>query len=310
MPEVETIEQFYQSKYGWIPDNLKNEMGHFNVFKLDPFVGENARPGPCPYRRRDFYKITLAIGNGVLHYPDKSVEVKEQALVFSNPLMPYRWERLDTIESGFFCVFNHHFFHKYGDLSRYPVFQTAGPHVFELEKEQIEQVKSLYEKMFEEIDSDYVFKYDVLRNLVFELTHLCLKIKSCINLNPHPINASTRISTLFLELLERQFPIDDNHQKVNLRSASDFAAQLNVHVNHLNRAVKETASKTTSQVVAERILQEAKVLLRQSTWNISEIAYALGFAETTHFNNFFKKHTGDSPLKFRKIKPERYRVVY
>jgi AraC-like DNA-binding protein len=110
-----------------------------------------------------------------------------------------------------------------------------------------------------------------------------------------------RISLLFLELLERQFPIDDNHQKINLRSASDFAKQLNIHINHLNRSVKVTTSKTTSQIIAGRILQESKILLKQSAWNVSEIAYALGFTEVTHFNNFFKKHVNLNPLKFRNI---------
>jgi len=99
--------------------------------------------------------------------------------------------------------------------------------------------------------------------------------------------------------LERQFPIDDNHQSMQLRSASDFAGQLNVHVNHLNKAVKDTMQKTTSQIIAERVLQESKILLKHSNWNVGEIAYALGFTEVTHFNNFFKKHTQLSPTKFR-----------
>jgi len=116
-----------------------------------------------------------------------------------------------------------------------------------------------------------------------------------------PIHASQRISTLFLELLERQFPIDENHQAVNLRSASDFARQLNVHVNHLNRALKETTEKTTSQVIGERILQESKILLKHSAWTVSEISWALRFTEITHFNNFFKKHGQLSPLKFRNV---------
>ena len=115
------------------------------------------------------------------------------------------------------------------------------------------------------------------------------------------MNAAQRISNLFLELLERQFPIDENHKELNLRSASDFANQLNVHVNHLNRAVKETSEKATSQIIAERIVRESKILLKHSAWNVSEIAYALGFTETTHFNNFFKKHVSLSPLKFRNI---------
>jgi AraC-like DNA-binding protein len=88
---------------------------------------------------------------------------------------------------------------------------------------------------------------------------------------------------------------------MQFRSASDFASQLNVHVNHLNKAVKETTDKTTSQIIAERILQEAKILLKHSRWNVSEIAYGLGFNEVTHFNNFFKKNTQLSPLKFRNI---------
>jgi AraC-like DNA-binding protein len=154
--------------------------------------------------------------------------------------------------------------------------------------------------MFEEIKSDYLHKYDVLRNLVFELLHFAMKL-SAAKVDKQPINASQRISSLFLELLERQFPIDETHQTLSLRSASDFATQLNVHVNHLNRAVKELTDKTTSQIIGERILQEAKILLKHSPWNVSEIAYALGFTETTHFNNFFKKHVQLSPLKFRNI---------
>jgi AraC family transcriptional regulator, transcriptional activator of pobA len=102
-------------------------------------------------------------------------------------------------------------------------------------------------------------------------------------------------------LLERQFPIDDNHRRINLRSASDFANQLNVHVNHLNHALRETMQKTTTQIIADRILQESKILLKHSTWNVSEIAFSLGFTEVTHFNNFFKKHTKLSPLKFRNV---------
>jgi AraC family transcriptional regulator, transcriptional activator of pobA len=184
-------------------------------------------------------------------------------------------------------------------LGEYSVFQPSGNHVFELSDEQVEKVKPIFQKMFEEINSDYIHKYDVLRNLVFELLHFGMKINPVTQFDNKQINASQRISTLFLELLERQFPIDENHQSIKLRSASDFANQLNVHVNHLNKAIKETISKTTTEIIAERILQEAKIMLKHSKWNVAEIAYALCFTEVTHFNNFFKKHTRVSPLKFR-----------
>ncbi|MCB0643970.1 MAG: AraC family transcriptional regulator, partial [Phaeodactylibacter sp.] len=188
----------------------------------------------------------------------------------------------------------------YGDLNQYSVFQPQGEHIFELEAGDVPQITQVFQRMFEEIESNYLHKYDVLRNLVFELLHFAMKSRAYTQFDQQPMNASQRISTLFLELLERQFPIEENHPKVSLRSASDFARQLNVHVNHLNRALKETMQKTTSQVIAERILQEAKLLLRYSPWSVSEIAYALGFTEATHFSNFFKKHTQISPTTFRK----------
>lgn len=162
-------------------------------------------------------------------------------------------------------------------------------------------MQEVFERIQSEFNSEYKYKYDLIRNLIFELLHFALKLKPSSQLDTKPVNASRRIAMLFMELLERQFPIDDTHQRVTLRSASDFADQLNVHVNHLNRAVKETTQKTTSQIITERILQEAKTLLKQSAWNVSEIAYALGFTESTHFNNFFKKHTQMSPLQFRNV---------
>jgi AraC family transcriptional regulator, transcriptional activator of pobA len=297
MDKSESLADFYKNKLNWMPEQIRNEIGHFNVFRLEPFTGENAKP--VPYKRRDYYKITLVLGNSKVHYADWVMEVQKQALSFSNPQIPYKWEHLDNIRSGAFCIFNHQFFHQFGNLNQYEVFQPHGNHIFELSDEQVARIEPIYARMFEEISSEYIHKYDLLRNLVFELLHFAMKLQPDAKFDKQQLNASQRISTLFLELLERQFPIDDNHQNMQLRSASDFAGQLNVHVNHLNKAVKDTMQKTTSKIIAERVLQESKILLKHSNWNVQEIAYALGFTEVTHFNNFFKKHTQLSPTKFR-----------
>jgi AraC-like DNA-binding protein len=299
MDKIESLEDFYKRKFNWLPENIKNDIGHFNMFRLEPL--EPGKPTSIPYKRRDFYKIMLVKGNSRVHYADKVVEVNKQALSFSNPLIPYMWEHLDQIRSGIYCIFNQHFFHQFGQLNQYEVFQSNGTHIFELSNEETDKVSEIFERMSKEFNSDYKYKYDAIRNQIFELLHFALKMQPTGMLEHQPINASQRISTLFLELIERQFPIDDSHPKVLLRSASDFADQLNVHVNHLNRAVKEATQKTTSQLIAERILQESKILLRHSAWSVAEIAYALGFTEATHFNNFFKKHTQTSPLKFRNV---------
>jgi len=293
----ESLSEFYKRKFNQAIENPSGEIGHFNLFHLEPLPKNTSRT--LPYRRRDYYKIMLVLGDMTFHYADKTTYLKKQSLVFSNPQIPYQCEHLDRIEGGHYCIFNHHFFQNFGKLNKYAVFQSNGNHVFQLTDEQTEQVATIYQKMFSEFNSNYIHKYDVLRNHVFELLHFAMKTQPSSHINQQPINASRRISMLFFELLERQFPIDENHTKIKLRSASDFANQLNIHVNHLNRALKENVQKSTSQIIAERILQESKNLLSNSYMNVSEIAHALGFMEATHFNNFFKKHTHITPLQFR-----------
>ncbi|MEJ7647097.1 MAG: helix-turn-helix domain-containing protein [Chryseolinea sp.] len=299
MEKAETLQEFYKRKFAEVPGTFTSEIGHFNVFRLEPFV--EGKPTSIPYRRRDFYKIMLVKGQSEVHFADKTIAIKNQGLSFSNPQIPYKWEHLDKIREGVYCIFDQELFHNYGQLTQYEVFQPNGKHVFELTDEQVEAVIDIFSRIEKEFKSEYKYKYDVIRNLISELLHFGLRLQPPAGREKQAANASQRISALFLELLERQFPIDDQHPAIQIKSASEFADQLNIHVNHLNRAIKETLQKTTTQVIAERVIQEAKILLRHSKWGVAEIAYALGFTEATHFNNFFKKHTAVSPTKFRNV---------
>jgi AraC-like DNA-binding protein len=299
MEKSETLQEFYKRKFAEVPGTFTSEIGHFNLFRLEPFV--EGKPTNIPYRRRDFYKIMLVKGQSEVHFADKTIAIKKQGLSFSNPQIPYKWEHLDKIREGVYCIFDQQLFHEYGRLTQYEVFQPNGKHIFELSDEQVHSVSDIFNRIEKEFNSEYKYKYDVIRNLVSELLHFGLRLQPPVSQEKQSANASQRISALFLELLERQFPIDDQHPAIQIKSASDFADQLNVHVNHLNRAIKETLQKTTTQVIADRVIQEAKILLRHSKWGVAEIGYALGFTEPTHFNNFFKKHTATSPTKFRNV---------
>lgn len=72
------------------------------------------------------------VGNSKVYYADKEVEVKKQAIAFSNQQIPYKWDHLDKIREGYFCIFNTQFFQQYGNLNQYEVFQPSGTHIFEL----------------------------------------------------------------------------------------------------------------------------------------------------------------------------------
>jgi len=59
-------------------------------------------------------------------------------------------------------------------------------------------------------------------------------------------------------------------------------------------------SKSPLKVIGERICLEGQRLLRFSDQNMNEISDTLGFIEPSHFSKFFKKHTGLSPIAYRR----------
>jgi AraC family transcriptional regulator, transcriptional activator of pobA len=300
MSKIETLEDFYRIKLDMIPGNLQRDIGHFNVFRLEDCVGENAQE--VKYSRREFYKLILIRGKNRYHYAEKSVEIDGTALIFFNPRVPYTWEPLTGTPTGYFCIFREGFFNgnMRSNINELPMFAPGGKPVYILNKAQDKQIEELFIKMKTEIVSDYRYKYDLIRNYVNEIIHTALKLEPSETLYDHP-DANSRLTALFIELLERQFPIETTSQRFTLRSATDFAQQLAVHVNHLNRSIKHVTGKTTSHHIFERMVNEAKALLKHTNWNISEISYCLGFEEPSHFNNFFKKLTGQTPTAFRVV---------
>jgi AraC family transcriptional activator of pobA len=300
MQTTESLDDFYRHKFNRQPDTPPANTGQVNVFRLEDCLAPTA--APVPYSRRDFYKITLIRGRNQYHYADKSIEIDGPTLVFFNPQVPYTWQAVSGDTTGFFCIFREAFFSGRfnAGLTDLPLFQPGGKPAYPLDAGQEAYVGALFEKMLDEINSDYILKYDLLQNYVSELIHYALKQRPSNALFQHP-DARSRLTAVFVELLERQFPIESPARRLTLRSAGDFAHQLAVHVNHLNRCVRETTGKTTTDHIADRLAGEARALLRHTDWNIAEIGYSLGFDEPAHFNYFFKKHTGLAPSTFRHV---------
>jgi len=254
-----------------------------------------------PYNRREYYKISLISGRNRAEYADKVIDIEKNTLLFATPKIPYNWLPQDHDQHGYFCIFTTDFLipAKSGVvLDDLPIFNPTGYPVFQLTDEAVHDINFIFSKMYKELSSDYAHKYDLLRNYVLELIHYGQKLQPETALYPSH-TASARVSSLFIELLERQFPIDSPHQKLSLRTAKDYANRLSVHVNHLNKVLKENTGKTTTDIITSRVVQEAKILLKQTDWNISEIAYSLGFEEVAHFSNFFRKQTSLAPVAFR-----------
>jgi AraC family transcriptional activator of pobA len=297
---MESLTEFYHHKFNGLAVNLQKSIGQFNVFDISHRI--NNHPALPIHERRNFYKIMLYEGENVFYYGEQCVKVKGVTLLFFHPGVPYSYEELTKDTKGYFCVFREEFFIENFrlNLNDLPLFAAGCAPIYQLDEENANVVKSIFFKMLNEIDSDYIYKYELMRTYVSELIFFGIKI-SPDSISLRNIDSGTRITNLFKELLERQFLIGFSNERLLLRTPHDFANKLAVHVNYLNRVIKKNTGKTTSELIFERIASEAKVLLRHTEWNISQISYALGFDDLTHFNRFFKKQIGFSPSSFRKV---------
>ncbi len=131
------------------------------------------------------------------------------------------------------------------------------------------------------------------------------------------IKANLRI--LFIELVRHQQRYDmetDNNTGLNQdrleefmelldgnisknKQAVQYANMLNLTPYQLNSITKTALGKTSSEVINEQIILESKRYLLSTSNQIKEIAYHLGYEDTSYFIRFFKKHTGLSPETFR-----------
>nr|WP_295928439.1 helix-turn-helix transcriptional regulator [uncultured Dyadobacter sp.] len=295
----ETVAHFYQThpaaKGLKGPDKATGDEGHFNVFSR-VFCNKYTS-----YARRDFYKISLILGKGKITYGNQEIEINRNALVFFNRNVPYSWQALSEEQSGYFCLFTDQFLGtitRSATVSDCPILRTDSIPVYFINEEQQEYLLSIFMKMQADIESNYIHKYDLMRNYVNVLSHEAMKMQPSEVSDLH-VNGSAKLSTQFHELLERQFPIESPEHKLKLKTAKDYANRLGVHVNHLNRALKEITGKTTTEHIIDRVLTQSKVMLRHSNWSVAEIAFCLGFEYPAYFNNLFKKQIGITPKSYR-----------
>lgn len=295
---IENLSEFYR--------NIgRNDLAEEAYVKEKPYFSiqpSQCRIGHVSFSYRDFYKIALVLETGKLYYADKWISIDRPALLFSSPMIPYAWEATGNARgTGCFCVFNEAFIEaseKMGTLADTPLFNLSKERIYFLNNDTLESVTDIFKKMQEEAQTNYSQKLDILRCYLHLVIHEAMKAAPTSTYVPHR-NAARRIVELFLALLDRQFPVEIPKKVLRLKSATDFADRLSVHVNHLNRVVKATTGHTTSELINMRITQEGIQLLQHSRLSISEIAYGLGFEELSSFSNFMKKRTGTSPTELR-----------
>ena len=90
----------------------------------------------------------------------------------------------------------------------------------------------------------------------------------------------------------------ETHYKT-LRSPGDYGELLHISPKALNKASKAHFNKTLTDLIAERLIIEAKRELYLTSKAVKEVAFGLGFEDEFYFSRYFKKKVGVSPQIFR-----------
>lgn len=106
------------------------------------------------------------------------------------------------------------------------------------------------------------------------------------------LNANERLTARYAALMERQFGSSLN--------VTDYAAALGVTPTHLTRACRASCARTALELLQERRLYEARVLLLETDMPVQDIALGLGFTTPGYFSRAFSQHIGQPPSSYRK----------
>ncbi|OYQ35108.1 hypothetical protein CHU92_11045 [Flavobacterium cyanobacteriorum] len=259
----------------------------------------NAKQHPF---RHEFYALAL-------RHQGSNSEVMgnrlDSNLFFNSPYQIITWDILPDWQ-GYYILFDRDFIAMNPAWNNfiidYPFFRLDKSIPFNLPDEDRVLADYFFKKIFEEYHSENEDKFQ----FIIAYTQLLLNLtKRYFNKEHEAQRSSEENRTNDIILVSRFQSMIENSltggvEKDNIRQAGYYADKLGVHPNYLNAVVKRITNQTASQIIQGQLIVMAKSLLLQTPLSIKEIGYRLGFTEPTHFAAFFKKHTGKTPVEYRK----------
>lgn len=293
---VSDINIFYD-RYVDGESNEADFMGHFDVLLWKDLQKDLSA---CErLQRKPFYKIALVSGNAIYQSKSKEIVISGYTIIFSDPMARFAFRTNDQQFVGKYCICNETFLRGTSrfSLTTLPIFKSRDIYVKSLSDIQYDELMVLFEQIENEYKSAYSYKEQLVRNRIFDVIHYVQKLDekfySAVTIGDEGLEER------FFKILENAFFGINKEKMLESKSPSYYARLLNTTVDNLNKELKIFTGKTTQTIIHERIIEEANVLLRHTSLSIKEIAWCLHFQETSHFQNFYKRRTGCTPVEYR-----------
>jgi AraC-like DNA-binding protein len=242
--------------------------------------------------KHDFYLVVLVTkGTGWHEIDFVKYPVKPGSVFLMQPGQMHYWKLSSNIEGHVFFHSRSFFDEGYirSHINDFPFFSSfQSQPCTSLPKNTLAEVMHYMKELHKESSLTGLLhreKLHALTNLVYIAISRIFKERKT-NTNHAYLQQLRR----FEELLEKNY----REQKL----PGFYASQLNISEKHLNRITRSCLNKTSSQLIAERVILEAKRLLMNASLNVTETGYQLGFNDKSYFVRFFKKNTGITPKTF------------
>lgn len=242
------------------------------------------------HRHDFFYLLALEKGAGVHEIDFTPFKICNHSVFFMQPGQVHRLT-LKAGSTGYLVQFKADFYYPHDKASNHLLrrintlsFCRFGAGSFQKPLTVLKDIYNEYNNRQEKYQEVIRASLDIV---LIELIRQNCKSGSPITIIPY---TQERLEE-FLELVDTHLA---THKQVSL-----YAAMMNLTPYQLNAITKTSLGKTSSQVITEHIILEAKRYLLATTNQVNEIAWQLGYEDVSYFIRLFKKQTGYSPEQFR-----------
>jgi AraC family transcriptional activator of pobA len=275
-----------------IGSNLRTDNPLFHCFNIS---NENHFGlGSYPAHRADFFILIICFGNKGLSFclNDTVFENAESFILCVAPGQVMKFKKNNDWNGC--CMFFKSEFIPYKSgldiLEDFPFFNIRETNLFPVDEPQFKNILPIYDQIIVEQTNRSAFNADVIRALSLAMLWQVRRIYE---------NFQTKKTDKQNAVITSQFQYLVNKHFISKILVEEYAGILNITPNHLSQTIKGTTGKTAKSFIVQRRLEEAKYLLKHTNYDIAEISYHLNFLEPTHFNRFFKKEVGITPLQYR-----------
>jgi AraC-like DNA-binding protein len=245
-----------------------------------------------PHKQAFYSCLLITKGSGTHHLDANSCVVKPGYVFLTHPGQVHDW-RFSADIDGYIIFHTKDFYDlnfTYERISQFLFFGLSGTPLIVLSKTAYEKIEPIFQSIAGEYESERVMKFQKICSL---LNVLYIELSE---IYPPQKQLSNRNKNQYAQVQNLEDFIDKNYKSLKL--PKQYAALMNLSQKHLNRIVKSSLNKTTSELISERVVLEAKRMLIHSTLSVTQIAIELGYLDNTYFFRIFKNKVGETPIGY------------